>query len=84
MTPYFIYLMIPFFDWLSGLSNPSKRLVWILSGILIGLSFFVHFQGATNALVYDWNALPIDIDKASWRVWDWKDPQFLRGLKHQP
>lgn len=84
MTPYFIYLMIPFFDWLSGLSNPRKRSVWILSGILIGLSFFVHFQGATNALVYDWNALPIDIDKASWRVWDWKDPQFLRGLKCQP
>ncbi len=84
MTPYFIYLMIPFFDWLSGLSNPRKRLVWILSGILIGLSFFVHFQGAINPSVNGWNAQPVDIDKASWRVWDWKDPQFLRGLKCQP
>jgi hypothetical protein len=28
-----------------------------------------------------WNALPVSVDKASWRLWDWGDPQILRGAR---
>jgi hypothetical protein len=26
-----------------------------------------------------WNALPRSVDRTSWRVWDWSDPQILRA-----
>jgi hypothetical protein len=28
-----------------------------------------------------WNALPVSVDQASWRVWDWGDPQILRAAR---
>jgi hypothetical protein len=28
-----------------------------------------------------WNALPVSVDKTSWRVWDWDDPQILRAAR---
>jgi len=27
-----------------------------------------------------WNNSPVDVDEAPGRVWDWTDPQFLRGV----
>lgn len=31
--------------------------------------------------VYRWNYLPVPLDDSTARLWDWKDPQFLRGLR---
>jgi hypothetical protein len=28
-----------------------------------------------------WNALPVSVDRTSWRVWDWDDPQILRAAR---
>ena len=28
-----------------------------------------------------WNALPRSVSKASWRMWDWNDPQILRAAR---
>ena len=55
----------------------------MLGGLLfcmIAMSFFVHYRGATNQDVYNWNTTPVNIDLAPSRVWDWRDAQFLRGL----
>jgi hypothetical protein len=41
----------------------------------------VHARGATSIAANQWSALPSSVDDARWRVWDWSDPQFLRGLK---
>ena len=30
---------------------------------------------------YEWNFKPANILQAPWRVWDWKDPAFLRGVE---
>jgi hypothetical protein len=43
-------------------------------------SIFVQARGATDFTVHRWNGEPTAIDRDQARVWDWKDPQFLRGL----
>ena len=41
-------------------------------------SLLVHFRGATAWEVYLWNGDAGGVTQA--RAWDWRDPQFLRGL----
>jgi hypothetical protein len=43
-------------------------------------SIFVEARGAIDFRVHEWNGEPTQIDRDQARVWDWKDPQFLRGL----
>jgi len=42
--------------------------------VLIG--FTIHLRGAVNWDVENWNSQPVNAARA----WDWKDPQFLRGI----
>jgi hypothetical protein len=44
-------------------------------------SLFVHVHGATSWPAQQWSQFPVGVDQAPWRVWDWSDPQFLRGLR---
>lgn len=79
--PFWIYLMIPaaeaFATW-----PRNKRWLWG-SGVLLltSLSIFIHYRGANVAAVMDeWNPYPANVDTHPDRLWDWRDPQFLRGL----
>jgi hypothetical protein len=52
-------------------------------GLLVGLaalSVFINCRAATTVDVHRWNADPVDVDRQPERLWDWRDPQFLRGL----
>ena len=49
--------------------------------VTIIVSFFFHFRGATNWDTQHWNSNPKGIDGNPERLWDWTDPQFLRGLQ---
>jgi len=40
---------------------------------------FTNARGATSIAANQWSAIPATPD-AKARVWDWRDPQFLRGL----
>jgi hypothetical protein len=42
---------------------------------------FVHARGGASQVANQWSALPQNVDHARWRVWDWNDPQFFRGLR---
>lgn len=86
VTPVFIYFLIPvlqefqeragrFREWSTG------RRAYAAGCALCALfSFFVHLRGATDIRTYDWNWDPVEIDTHKERLWDWSDPQFLRGL----
>jgi hypothetical protein len=50
-------------------------------GVLLFISVFMNAQGAIFQSTYSWNAGPPDVGIAFERVWDWKDPQFLVGIK---
>lgn len=49
---------------------------------LLGLG--VHAVGANVAASGRWNGVPADIDAHPQRLWDWRDPQFLRWRDPAP
>jgi hypothetical protein len=44
-------------------------------------SVFVEVQGATIRSAWCWNNEPTDVDVHQSKIWDWSDPQFLRGAR---
>lgn len=80
MIPYFIYFLIPAVVYLSKLQGIKNAVFLSIFLGFIGISFFIHYRGATNWDVYAWNAEPVDIDRKPTRLWDWEDIQFLRGI----
>lgn len=46
------------------------------------LSVFMNAQGALFPGTYSWNGGPPDVGTNFERVWDWKDPQFLAGIRN--
>jgi hypothetical protein len=79
LLPYFVYFV-----------TSTAGDVWVLKkqgtwrtalAFLAVFSCFVHFRGATAPGPWHWNDIPVNVDKAPGRVWDWKDPQFLRALR---
>lgn len=45
-------------------------------------SVFMHSQGAWCDACMKWDSEPQEIRESVWRIWDWKDPMFLRGVRH--
>lgn len=80
MIPFFVYFMIPVFIEMPQMKNIKKILVATAFCVLAAFSFFVHYRGATNETVMEWNKKPNDIDVSYNRLWEWSDPPFLRGL----
>ena len=66
---------------LPRLAARAGRLLAAVFLVLAGWGVFVHVHGATSIAANQWSALPVNVDEARWRVWDWSDPQFLRGLR---
>jgi len=56
----------------------EKRVLITLAIVFISFSFFTHWVGAFRHGAHLWNIGPLNIDKHPERVWDWRDPQFLR------
>lgn len=84
MTPIFVYFLIPVLQGFQS-SVPLRR--GLLRGAYTGMFFlcatfsaFVHFHGATDVRAYNWNWDPVNVDDHPERLWDWTDPQFLRGI----
>ncbi|OGL44062.1 MAG: hypothetical protein A2161_14540 [Candidatus Schekmanbacteria bacterium RBG_13_48_7] len=80
MIPFFIYFLIPVNDRIFQFPGKTKKIIIFLYIFAVIHSFSIHYRGATNPCVLVWNNLPDDIDKNPERIWDWRDPQFLRGL----
>ncbi|MHB8079478.1 MAG: hypothetical protein ACYDIE_09500 [Candidatus Krumholzibacteriia bacterium] len=52
----------------------------LLFATLALFGVFVHARGAISREANDWSVYPVLVNTAPERVWDWRDPQFLRGL----
>lgn len=76
VTPVFLFFLIP---WLQA--RPKRAWTAAAFAALSLWSGFVHFRGAAHWDVYLWNADPRGASPE--HAWDWKDPQFLRGLLHR-
>jgi hypothetical protein len=76
VLPLFLFFLIPAFLWLR-LDEP-RRLLSITFYVCVLVSVFIHYRGATTWAPYEWNAHPSEVTIE--RAWDWRDPQFLRGI----
>jgi hypothetical protein len=82
VMPFLIYFLIP--GLLSIQSNEgSLQTRTGLAGVyalLLLVSVLIQYRGATSIAAYNWNSVPENVDRNPRRIWDWTDPQFLRGL----
>jgi hypothetical protein len=80
VTPIFVFFLIPvLMRWRGSVKWPPRPAV-VAFAILLGVSGFIHSRGARTMDVYLWNVSPVNVDQNPARLWDWSDPQFLRGL----
>ncbi len=80
MVPLFMYLLFPVIANLRRPFTPGRRVLVAATVVLAAWGFFVNYRGATNLQTWAWNRDPINVDDHPEHVWDWSDPQFLRGL----
>lgn len=81
ITHLLMFFLVPGILWWQQQAPPA-RTAWATAFLtLAAWGVFVHGHGATSIPVNQWSALPANVDLARWRVWDWYDPQFLRGLR---
>jgi hypothetical protein len=82
VLPYFFYLTISAIAALTQLRGLRKWALVTGVTLLAGFSCFVHYRGANaKEIISEWHTWPTDLGNSSARLWDWRDPQFLRGLK---
>jgi hypothetical protein len=81
LSPYLCWLLVHPAEeaWNAWQSGRRGRLV-VLGGLAL-FGVFAHGSGATRLAVHDWNDGPPNVDLAPHRVWDWRDVQYLRGLR---
>lgn len=78
LLPFMFYFVAYSFRHILAIRSSLKMLSFAVFSVLALFSILVHYRGANNYSVYEWHQTPIDIDTASYRVFDWSDIQFLR------
>ncbi len=75
---FFIFFLIPVLQRLSPPFTATKKVLGVIFVCLMTVSFLIHYRGANDRAVWDWNSEPNGIDQHPARLWDWSDAQFLR------
>jgi hypothetical protein len=81
ITPFFLFFLIPALDYWQTMEGRARTAAVALFLVLAGWGIFTHGRGATSLAAQQWSMFPVNVDQARERVFDWRDPQFLRGLK---
>jgi len=79
VLPYFLWFLMPAVGraWdRTARASAFRPAFWIAAG----LSILIHVHASTSYDVHAWNDGPPNVDQAPSRVWDWRDPQLLRGI----
>jgi hypothetical protein len=85
VVPLFVYFLVPAVSSIPRLSSGWRAVATAAFVALVAVSFFANLSGATNRGALEWNGTardgtPADVDTHRSRLWDWSDPQFLRGI----
>jgi hypothetical protein len=80
VVPLLVFFLIPVLPRMTGGTARARLLCGVFCA-LSAASVFIHFEGATNWECMRWNISPTQIRDTPWRIWDWHDVQFLRGVK---
>lgn len=77
---WLVILMIPLVEEMSLVESFGQRLLATVFVVTLTVSVAIHLRAAMFWPVWEWNNTPISVDQSPERVWDWRDPQFLRGF----
>ena len=77
LTPALVLFLVPVVHHLQD-RRPAWRPAAVVLGATILISVWVHGRGALRFEAQRWNATPVSVDEDPSRVWNWRDPQFLR------
>ncbi len=80
MLPYLAYFLAPVLSRLSWDAGVGRRALTAAFATSLLLSVLIHGRAAISRDGYAWNGDPIQVDRVPGRLWDWRDPPFLRGL----
>lgn len=75
--------VVPWFVLLGILGLKAARpsgIQSIFGLVLLGLSVFINARGAIARETWIWNTVPVNVDVAPERLWNWRQPQMLAGL----
>ena len=82
LLPGFALLAVPVVRWTAELARPeTRRVIAVLAALAIIWGGFVNLRAAYRMSVVMWNfptPTAPGVDEDPRRVWDWRDPQFLR------
>ncbi len=84
VLPFLMYFLIPV---VAAAGRPVAVRGWVLAlgfGLAVLASAFMHYSGGMRGESWRWNIHPpphAATNDLSERVWDWSDPQFLRGIR---
>jgi hypothetical protein len=84
IMPLVVYFLVPVWQKISADMRRRQFVLPTLAVILALASFWIHFQGATNWACYEWSSTPLELNESLDRLWDWRDPAFLRGVRGGP
>lgn len=82
VVPFLTYFIAFNFD--AAIALRPRRAILAGIGVLAAASLLIHMQGALRTAPLLWNVLPVNIDQEPSRLWDWRDPQFLRTRANHP
>ena len=80
LMPILLFFLIPLFESWNDRGPWLRQTAAVLFLVLAGAGVFIHARGANSAEVWRWNTDPVNVNLQPRRIWDWHDPQFLRGL----
>ncbi len=83
MIPFMMYFLIAVLEEMTLPQTFGAAASAFAAVLLVAISIFMHYRGATQAETWLWNRATETVggvDQAPERVWDWSDPQFLRGI----
>lgn len=61
-------------------SRAVARPLAVAGVVLLAASVYMNGAGAVSKHGMDWNVRPVSVREAPERLWDWRDPPFLRWL----
>jgi hypothetical protein len=76
--PFLAYFVSFNFPRVWSLAPWPRRAAILGVVVLTTPSLILHAEGALLYGSYLWNVRPQNVDQARYRLWDWKDPPFLR------
>jgi len=81
-VPFLVVLCLPVVEWLATVPRRTLRAMAAMGACVTAtaLSLLVNGQMAVFASAHCWNNVPSDVDADTAKLWNWGDPQFLRGV----